>query len=187
MIITYRITPKKICDICNEGDIEGESIISCTGCQIHVHLFCYGLNSAVSDEWLCDVCSQFGQNGKLLRCPCCPIRGGAMKKSVLKANTLIFKETNPSFQNFLSWSTGMKNQTLLSPKHQQEESFDENEPRPQEVWVHITCALFIPSLYFKDSKNVNQIAGLENIHKKDFLQKCEVCALTSKYECFFNF
>ena len=119
-----------------------------------MHLFCYGLNSVVSGEWSCDVCSQFGQNGSLLRCPCCPARGGAMKKSVLKANTMIFKDTNPSFQNFLA----MKNQSNSEANN--EEIFDENEPRPQEIWVHITCALFIPSLYFKDSKNVNQIAGL---------------------------
>jgi len=166
---------EKICDICNEGDTEGESIITCIGCNIQVHLFCYGLNNVVSDEWSCDVCSQFGQNGKLLRCPCCPIRGGAMKKSALKANTTIFKDTNPSFQNFLSSCIGEKNQAVLSPKN--EELYDENEPRPQEIWVHVTCALFIPSLYFKDSKNVNQITGLENINKKDFLQKCEVCGL----------
>lgn len=128
---------ERICDICNEGDIEGDSMITCTGCGIDVHLFCYGLNSVISGEWSCDLCSQFGENGKLLRCPCCPVRGGAMKKSVIKSNTTIFKDTNPSFHNYLHLE----------------------ESKPQDVWVHITCALFIPSLYFKDSKNVNQIAG----------------------------
>ncbi len=132
---------ERICDVCNEGDIETDSMITCMGCGIDVHLFCYGLNSVISGEWTCDLCSQLGENGKHLRCPCCPVRGGAMKKSVLKSNTTIFKDTNPSFHNFLHPTS------------------DHEEPKPQDIWVHITCALFIPSLYFKDSKNVNQIAG----------------------------
>ena len=40
-----------------------------------------------------------------------------------------------------------------------------DEPKPSYVWAHITCALFIPELYFKDSANVNNIAGLLRILK----------------------
>lgn len=36
----------------------------------------------------------------------------------------------------------------------------ENEPRPEKVWAHITCALFLPELYFNDKENVTDIDGI---------------------------
>ena len=35
----------------------------------------------------------------------------------------------------------------------------QNEPKPDFVWTHITCALFIPELHFRDSSSLTDITG----------------------------
>ena len=32
-----------------------------------------------------------------------------------------------------------------------------NEPKPACVWVHMTCALFIPELYFDDENYISHV------------------------------
>jgi hypothetical protein len=71
-----------------------------------------------------------------------------------------------------------KETVWLETLYQREkENFSENEPKPKFVWVHITCVLFIPELYFKDSLNVTNIGGIENLDRERFDQECELCEL----------
>lgn len=54
--------------------------------------------------------------------------------------------------------------------HYLNENFTEqelkNEPRPDRVWAHITCALFIPEMYFLDKENISDIDGNMNTNLK---------------------
>jgi len=36
-----------------------------------------------------------------------------------------------------------------------------NEPKPPHVWTHLTCALFIPEVYFSDLTYMTNIIGKE--------------------------
>lgn len=45
---------------------------------------------------------KFGAEGRYLRCPFCVRRGGAMKPTVLWADTTFFLQHNPEFHEFLS-------------------------------------------------------------------------------------
>ena len=36
----------------------------------------------------------------------------------------------------------------------------ENEPRFPNIWVHITCALFVPELYFSDDVTMSGVLGI---------------------------
>ena len=43
------------------------------------------------------------------------------------------------------------------------------------IWLHMSCSLFIPELYFKDDKKYTGINRLDQIDKKRFNLICIVC------------
>lgn len=49
----------------------------CDGCNVSVHMSCYGIQSLPTNEWLCQACTLC--YGKELKCELCPLKGGAMK------------------------------------------------------------------------------------------------------------
>lgn len=53
------------------------------------------------DDWICDLCINFGSSGKYVRCPLCDKRGGAMKPSPTKVDTDLFVYTNPGYHSFI--------------------------------------------------------------------------------------
>lgn len=67
-----------------------------------VHQQCYGIVNIPKGDWICDLCLNFGPEGKYLRCPLCTKRGGALKPTVLWADTYYFANLNPEFHEFLS-------------------------------------------------------------------------------------
>ncbi|VDN01422.1 unnamed protein product [Thelazia callipaeda] len=67
------------CDICHQFDFEeDDEIISCHGCKVVVHQSCYGLDSVLTKEWLCQKCEILGHKASP-SCSLCPLIGGAMK------------------------------------------------------------------------------------------------------------
>lgn len=87
----------------------------------------------------------------------------------------------------------------LQPTYSEEEL--KNEPKPRQVWIHLTCALFISELYFQDKSSLSQIAGeyttlfrsvkifigFENIHSDRFYHECSACGKTSKLKYLYDF
>lgn len=65
-----------ICALQTEWDEEDE-IVFCDGCNVSVHMSCYGIDALPTNEWLCQACTLC--YGKSLKCELCPLRGGAMK------------------------------------------------------------------------------------------------------------
>ena len=63
--IVTRISPiadlkeiKEYCGVCFDGEsYEEDPIIFCEGCDVAVHLACYGLQKVPEGDWMCRACS----------------------------------------------------------------------------------------------------------------------------------
>lgn len=100
----FKSEPKRaedfVCLVCNDGDYGDDNlIVFCSGCNICVHQKCYGITKIPENDWFCDVCVNFGEKGKYLRCPLCTNKGGAMKETTLFSNDKFFQKVNPSYYN----------------------------------------------------------------------------------------
>ncbi|CAJ0931316.1 unnamed protein product, partial [Mesorhabditis belari] len=68
------------CDICRTKECEqDDEMIFCDGCNMCVHLSCYGLQDVPADDWLCSTCELC--LGRQPPCVLCPVIGGAMKRT----------------------------------------------------------------------------------------------------------
>jgi len=68
-----------------------------------------------------------------------------------------------------------------------------DEPKPNYIWIHISCVQFIPELHFGDKiqmtnilgkffrKQIYYLKGLENIDKSRFGMECDVCKDKSNF------
>ncbi|EGR28743.1 PHD-finger family protein, putative [Ichthyophthirius multifiliis] len=94
------------CQICNDKDFaDDDLIVFCSKCNISVHQRCYGILKIPNDDWICELCVNFGPQGQLMRCPLCPKRGGALKPSKIQINLNTFENINPSYHLFASQCT----------------------------------------------------------------------------------
>ncbi|EAS03088.2 PHD zinc finger protein (macronuclear) [Tetrahymena thermophila SB210] len=55
------------------------------------------------------------------------------------------------------------------------EEIQKYEPKSKNIWIHLTCALWIQECYFEERSSLNMIRGIENIDKKRFLLTCLIC------------
>ena len=72
-----------MCGVCLEleGD-DDDPIILCDGCNVGVHLGCYGLQQVPEGDWYCDRCARLqSKPGHKVRCPACPSRDGVFKRT----------------------------------------------------------------------------------------------------------
>ena len=91
-----------VCQICNSGEVEDKNqIVYCSLCNITVHQNCYALTSIPQSDFICDLCRAYGPKGKLVRCPFCPCRGGALRPTRCPSTTSSFDRKNPGFAAFL--------------------------------------------------------------------------------------
>ena len=135
-------------------------------------------------DWICDLCKEIGQTGKFLRCPLCQEIGGAMKKSVLNCETQLFANLNPFYHDYLrkcqkNHSLQLKTDMANLEENQEVTSID--------VWVHLTCVLWLPETYFQDKQTYSNVRGLENIDPKKFDAFCVICQSSSIFKKFFFF
>lgn len=65
------------CGVCGGSDSPvGNEILLCDGCDLGVHLECYGLSCIPSGDWFCEVCDY----GSETNCGICGRSGGVMKR-----------------------------------------------------------------------------------------------------------
>jgi len=204
-----------VCQVCNGEDYNDDDlIVFCARCNISVHQKCYGIPTVPHDDWICDLCQSFQENGRYLRCPLCTKRGGAMKPTNLRADCTVFENQNQPFHNWIKSYARPElfknlpkriNPPVVKPKGINPEDIDlhkipgdenylehlyynfhtinfdfseeelKNEPKPPFVWAHITCATFIPELYFSDDEHKSTILGIERIDRQRFKYECLVC------------
>ena len=75
------------CHVCGEGASdrwgEDDEIVFCDGCDVQVHLSCYGLKNVPKGKWLCQGCADGvvpgdAAAGEVGTCALCPQPGGAL-------------------------------------------------------------------------------------------------------------
>jgi hypothetical protein len=59
----------------------------------------------------------------------------------------------------------------------------EDTPDCHFVWVHYTCAIWIPEVYFEERNGNINIKGVETIDKKRFKIMCEICQTSRTGAC----
>ena len=109
-----------VCLVCNDGDYEdNDLIVYCSKCQMTVHQNCYGIINIPEEDWLCYPCQAYeDEKSKDIECILCPIKGGAMKPSLLKykssfCNSLLnFRKENQNYK--LSNMLGISNDLYRS-------------------------------------------------------------------------
>ncbi|EEH55425.1 uncharacterized protein MICPUCDRAFT_18869, partial [Micromonas pusilla CCMP1545] len=77
------------CHVCGEEAPDhwraDDEILFCDGCDVQVHVSCYGLEGVPEGEWLCVGCSDGVDAGKVSKgefgvCALCPQPGGALAR-----------------------------------------------------------------------------------------------------------
>lgn len=155
-----------VCEVCNDGDYEDKNmIVVCSACDLSVHQKCYGIAHIPSEDWICDGCAAFGASRKKLRCALCPVAGGAMKPTTISVRDPFFSSKNP-----LHCDAG-------------EDQSAKEEPRPSVLWVHLSCAHWIPELELWSKNFAKCIAGLNLIDKDRFKLTCSLCKLKATGCC----
>ena len=90
--ILWAAAETDLCHVCGEADpdfwgIEGDLIVMCDGCDLQVHLSCYGMTEAPEGDapWFCQGCIDGvkpgegkGANGST--CALCPVPGGVVAR-----------------------------------------------------------------------------------------------------------
>ena len=185
-----------VCSICNDGDYEEDNlIVYCSICHITVHQKCYGIIIVPKDDWICHSCLIY-KNSNIsnnIECILCSCKGGAMKPCSLKKNTQLYKNLiNLRNNNNLYFNNNNINKnnnhilekessTIISSFHLNNNNF-QNEYINEKIgiehaWIHMSCALWTPEIEILNYKEKEKITGIENIYKKRFMEKCEICLL----------
>lgn len=69
-----------LCQVCFNGDsLEDNPIVFCSGCDIGVHQFCYGVTDIPEGDWYCQRC-EVGLTPEQAVCVLCPTRSGALRR-----------------------------------------------------------------------------------------------------------
>ena len=176
-----------VCQVCNSGDYQDKNlIVFCSLCNVSTHQLCYGMQKVPKEDWLCDLCVQFGPKGKYLRCWLCNCRGGVLKQTEISSTTP-FLGLNENYKTFLDSKPQQTDPfipdiqqvkypvTLLYDFYKESFKFSEeelvDEPNPSKMWIHSSCALWNPSINIKD----NALRGFESVPLFSFLKTCRVC------------
>ncbi|CAK84590.1 unnamed protein product (macronuclear) [Paramecium tetraurelia] len=165
------------CQICNQGARSLESLLTCQKCQIKVHQKCYGLENVIN-AWVCDLCLNFGSQGKFLKCPLCPKLGGAMRETTLAMKDSIFEQSNPSYHTYaMNYKIDRQ-----KPPPDGEETYNfmvlqysldtlmGEPPKSEKIWAHVSCMLWLDF-------------DLRNIDKKKFNYLCSICKTKKNGAC----
>ncbi|CAD8115312.1 unnamed protein product [Paramecium primaurelia] len=167
------------CQICNQGSRSLESLLTCQKCQIKVHQKCYGLENIINN-WICDLCLNFGSKGKFLKCPLCPKLGGAMRQTTFSMKDSIFEQLNPNYHNY-----AMNNKVdRQKPPPDGEEGYNfmilqysldnmiGESPKSEKIWAHVSCMLWLDF-------------DLQKIDKKKFNCLCSICKMKKNGACIY--
>ncbi|CAD8207725.1 unnamed protein product [Paramecium pentaurelia] len=177
------------CQICNQGVRSEDPLISCQKCQIVVHQKCYGLENAVNN-WICDVCLNFGNKGRYLKCPLCPKLGGAMRPTSMSMKDSIFELINPTFHTYaINYKVdrqkpppdGEENYNFMILQYQLENMSDE-PPKAEKIWTHVSCSLWLDfDLVKVDKRKFNSLCSICKQKKNG------ACVSCSKSKCTISF
>lgn len=182
------------CSVCNNGYYdESNYFITCSKCQISVHQSCYGIGTLpnpTEETWLCNACKLLPlEDVENIECILCPVKGGAMKQTTLKSNSLFVKfilkmrEINQENTNISNLPTH-SNSPSSSSEYNSVISFpnvyyDEMKEHFGDsfAWVHLSCVLWNPEIDLKNFSKKEVITNIDKIDRIKFEDICHICLL----------
>jgi len=103
-----------------------------------------------------------------------------MKPTAFPISECIFESYNLNFHDFqINCLNRIPEEIIKIEEDSNKMNFEETkeEPIPKEIWVHLSCALWIPEIYFDESLKTNNIRGLNVIEDWRFSMSCGVCRM----------
>jgi hypothetical protein len=157
------------CFVCNNGHLNDNDIFyECEQCKISVHQNCYGILTDNSDNWICDACKiMTKEEAQNLECVLCPVKGGAMKQINLPSECQYLQNLKKIRNNEFNIEEHTYNSVCIIPK--------DNILKANRAWVHLSCALWSPDIYFQNFAEKTDIKYVDTILYEKFMEKCEVC------------
>ena len=143
-------TNADVCHVCGEDAPDywniTDEIVFCDGCDIQVHMSCYGLTKLPEGDWYCRGCKEGVTKGPLVSvgtprgiCAFCPHPGGALAR------------VDPPSKWEMPW---------LAPGYH----------------AHLACALHLPEVFIVPQKNGNApIVDMSHTKPSRMNLKCSVC------------
>lgn len=141
---------KDVCHVCGEGESDywhdDDEIVFCDGCDVQVHMSCYGVMALPEGQWFCRGCKEGVTNGPLVSCgtprgicAMCPHPGGALVR------------VEPPSKRDVPW---------LSPGHH----------------AHLACALYLPEVKVTlQKKGQSPVVDMTHTKLTRMNLKCSVC------------
>jgi hypothetical protein len=157
------------CFVCNNGHLDDNDIFyECEQCKISVHQNCYGILTNDSENWICDACKVMSkEEAQNLECVLCPVKGGAMKQINLPSDCEFLKNLKKIRNNEFNLEEHTYNSVCIIPK---DNIFEVNR-----AWVHLSCALWSPDIYFANFAEKTNIKYVDTILYEKFMEECQVC------------
>ncbi len=117
-----------------------------------MHQKCYGVGELPVGDWVCRSCALFSpERARLLRCVLCSVRGGAMRQTNMRSDS-------PQLQ-----------------AHKNCRKSGKEEFEPEFVWVHLSCAYWLPELKFCVTPTADPALHLDLINKTRTKLLCSIC------------
>ena len=158
------------CFVCNNGYLNDNDIFyECEQCKISVHQNCYGILTDDSENWICDACKVMTkEEAQNLECVLCPVKGGAMKQINLPSKCEFLQNLKKIRNNEFDIEQHTYNSVCIIPK-------DNILQINERAWVHLSCALWSPDIYFQNFEGKTDIKYVDTILYEKFMEQCEVC------------
>ena len=102
-----------------------------------------------------------------LECVLCPVKGGAMKQINLPSECEFLQNLKKIRNNEFNIEENTYNTVCIIPK--------DNILQVNRAWVHLSCALWSPDIYFQNFAEKTDIKYVDTILYEKFMEKCEVC------------
>ena len=145
----------------------------------------------------CHVWFLSGLSPQTVQCEVCPAVGGALKPSEFytkqssitiaadeTAATPPGSDTKAQPSSKLSGRAARRGEVKragkLQPQGKRSQRGGRARTLPRTGWAHVTCALFLPELYFKDKLPFDVVCGISKLKPERLRLHCMVCAAADK-------
>lgn len=105
-----------------------------------------------------------------------------MKPTSLNITECIFSNLNQNFHDFQlkcikNINEDKEDELVLHESSGKGTDDTKEEPNPKNIWVHLSCALWLPEIYFDENLSKCNIKGLEAVEEWRYSISCGVCRM----------
>ena len=170
------------CAVCHVIDVNGQELLKCRDCRLHVHGGCYGVGHKTNTKpWFCDMCRNDHnlQVSTTYECVLCPIKYTPQElmeplRSSHKKKTDRDREKERIEKEIIQEA---------SRRWRMEQEAAGRPVNPREAlkrtawnnWIHITCAIWTKEIKFGNSELLDDAEGVGFIPAERFEQVCKIC------------